>query len=281
MRFLTTVLLAAGAVTAQTTLDCHANNCLRAVRATQFPTRALDCSSYFQATVTPATVTITQTAPRRVTVTETIPTVFTVLKTTRARQKRQATEIPTEIPTYATACTDASAYESACSCIGVTRTTLTLATPSTTITVTNTRTIKTYQPTATVRPFILYVDEVKNHYVSPASNGPDYIAVFTNRESKAQLFYIDPDTSILQAIGIGQCGTYWADDDADFLWLSGSQNAPAVCSVDDNDRLSCTSGHFTQIGQYADGYSLSMAVPGVDWDAYVGGPVSPKVIWKA
>jgi len=43
---------------------CNANNCLRAVQASAYPTRhgSADCQSYFVTTVTPATTTITATA---------------------------------------------------------------------------------------------------------------------------------------------------------------------------------------------------------------------------
>ncbi|KAK6533822.1 hypothetical protein TWF694_002751 [Orbilia ellipsospora] len=253
-----------------------------AVRASNFPTRmgTADCSSYFQATVTPATVTITVTAPGRVTVTETIPTVFTVATTTRRRGgKRQDTAIHSNIPIYASACSGAVRYESACSCIGVTRTTITATTPSQTITITKTRTVTTFQPTATARPFILQVAEAGS-YVAAVQAGGDYIAGFSKRESEAQLFYIDPNTTILKAIGFGDVGTYWVDYDTDFLWFTGIIQ-PVTCNIDNSNGLACVSGHFTELGTYAGNYSMSITIPGLDLDPYGGVHVTPKVIYKA
>ncbi|MCJ1400014.1 hypothetical protein MMC11_003217 [Xylographa trunciseda] len=126
--------LAAAAAAATTTSACNADNCLRAVRASSFPTRAgaADCSSYFEATVTPATSTITTTA----TVTSFANKRRRGLNAEPALEARQVTVVPSAIPTYASACSGSARYSSACSCIGVTATTSTAATPLTTVTVT-------------------------------------------------------------------------------------------------------------------------------------------------
>ncbi|KAK6337684.1 hypothetical protein TWF730_003076 [Orbilia blumenaviensis] len=78
---------------------CNANNCLRAVRATAFPTRpgTADCSSYFSTTVVQHIKTVDWT-----------------------RTTSYATIIPTDIPAYASACDGSVKYSSACSCIGAT-----------------------------------------------------------------------------------------------------------------------------------------------------------------
>jgi hypothetical protein len=103
---------------------CHADNCLRAIRATtQLPQASVDCvsptyqtiralliaqqSSFLVETVTPPPVTVTITA------------------TIVAVAKRTTTYGPV-IPTYASACTDVDEYSSACSCIGITATITTL-----------------------------------------------------------------------------------------------------------------------------------------------------------
>lgn len=72
---------------------CNHDNCLRAVIASAFPTRlgSADCASYFRTTV------VTNSAAQTV--------------------------IPTRIPAYASACSGAARYSSACSCIGATHTT--------------------------------------------------------------------------------------------------------------------------------------------------------------
>ncbi|MCJ1388317.1 hypothetical protein MMC18_001163 [Xylographa bjoerkii] len=126
--------LVAAAAAATTTSKCNADNCLRAVRASSFPTRsgAADCSSYFEATVTPATSTITATA----TVTAFSNKRRRGLNAEPALEARQMTIVPSAIPTYASACSGSVRYSSACSCIGVTATTSTASTPMTTVTVT-------------------------------------------------------------------------------------------------------------------------------------------------
>ncbi|MCJ1308022.1 hypothetical protein MMC25_001672 [Agyrium rufum] len=129
--------------------QCNQDNCYRAVLAANTPTihGVADCSSYFRTTVTPAPSTVTNTASATVTVTKTL------LPFKRARDAapeptlvaRQATVAPSSIPAYATPCSGAVRYSSACSCLGVTATTTTVA-PST-VTVTTTQTSTT---TATV-----------------------------------------------------------------------------------------------------------------------------------
>ncbi|MCJ1282496.1 hypothetical protein MMC26_001819 [Xylographa opegraphella] len=62
--------------------------------------------------------------------------------------RRQMTAAPSSIPTYASACSGSVRYSSACSCIGVTRSTTTAPTPVTTTTVTVT-TVQTSDITMT------------------------------------------------------------------------------------------------------------------------------------
>ncbi|KAL2069181.1 hypothetical protein VTL71DRAFT_15519 [Oculimacula yallundae] len=191
--------------------QCNADNCLRAVQASAFPTRpgTADCSSYFRTTVTPATLTVTttlsltrstgitlltsttttatslktstqtasSTTKTTAIVTETILSTSTIVQSTSETvtdvatvtststvtvtvpggaqndkrsgflninpplsviQKRQQTARPTGIPTYASACSGSVRYSSACSCIGVRGTTITAATPTFIVTVSNT-----------------------------------------------------------------------------------------------------------------------------------------------
>ena len=54
---------------------------------------------------------------------------------------RQATVTPSAIPTYASACSGAAGYSSACSCVGATHTTTTVAAPTTTTTISSTTTV--------------------------------------------------------------------------------------------------------------------------------------------
>ncbi|KAG7137932.1 hypothetical protein HYQ45_004786 [Verticillium longisporum] len=157
---------------AATTSKCSHNNCLRAVIAGSFPNRptVADCSSFLRKTVTPATYTetiwetvtpTTQTATSfstdvavqvtTVTVvdtvdvtTQTLTTTITAVPAARKREdgeyqeKRQVTEVPSAMPTYATACRSTEAYSSACSCIGISPATITVATPTVKVTSTST-----------------------------------------------------------------------------------------------------------------------------------------------
>jgi len=79
---------------------CNRDNCLRAIVASAFPTRSgsADCASYLATTV------------------ESYPTVTTI--------------IPTNIPTYASACSGAVRYSSACACIDVAPSTTVIAPPN-------------------------------------------------------------------------------------------------------------------------------------------------------
>ncbi|KAK6515750.1 hypothetical protein TWF281_004340 [Arthrobotrys megalospora] len=145
---------------------CEADNCLRAIRA---PSRIVDassaCSAYIRSTVTPDTRTYTdystiselaqetQYATQTDTIFNTLTVVIKQTATTvlgftststiydPALKKRQAQ--PT-IPAYASPCSGAARFSSACSCIGVTGPILVTApTPSTTITLPTTITYST------------------------------------------------------------------------------------------------------------------------------------------
>ncbi|KAL2060732.1 hypothetical protein VTL71DRAFT_9373 [Oculimacula yallundae] len=112
------------------TSACFADNCLRGIRGTgsnikpPLTSRLADCSSFMRATVTPAPITTTITIA---TVTITVPPMLP-----RGLEARQQTISPSQVPAYATFCTGSSAYSSACSCNGITKTTLTVATPTVT-----------------------------------------------------------------------------------------------------------------------------------------------------
>lgn len=126
---------------------CFADNCLRGIRGTRLnakpplTSRLADCSSFMQATITPDPLSV-YPSPNfpdlysKITSTTTI-TATTVTITASPilplkLELRQETEVPTEIPSYATYCSGPSAYSSGCSCAGITQTTLTAPTPTNT-----------------------------------------------------------------------------------------------------------------------------------------------------
>ncbi|KAK2053189.1 hypothetical protein LY76DRAFT_629657 [Colletotrichum caudatum] len=124
---------------------CNADNCLRAVRATRFGTatmevRMAECSSFLAVTETPAASTVYVTESSIQTVTA---------NSTRTIVQRQAAEtaISTKaIPAYASACSEAARYSSACSCFGATAATTTApaATVTSTVSVVATTTLAPY-----------------------------------------------------------------------------------------------------------------------------------------
>ncbi|KAK6346917.1 hypothetical protein TWF696_007017 [Orbilia brochopaga] len=150
---------------------CAADNCFRAVYATQFSSRgSIDCASYWRTTYTPPTVTVTSTETISSTVTEypsvigtetihltsttTVPSTLTINVPTSFTQtltmgvncfKRQ--EPANTIPAYAALCSGAVRYSSACSCVGVTTiATITAEAPITVVTVSDTTTVTEDQP---------------------------------------------------------------------------------------------------------------------------------------
>ena len=70
---------------------------------------------------------------------------------------RQVTATPTSIPAYASACSGAVRYSSACSCIGATHTTTTVNAPTTTTTVSTTTTV-----TECASPFPTFVLQLED-----------------------------------------------------------------------------------------------------------------------
>ncbi|KAK6535345.1 hypothetical protein TWF694_001807 [Orbilia ellipsospora] len=171
------VLLAHGISVARA--SCAANNCIRAVTGTanknpDVTSRKNDCSSAQRVTTSSSTATVTfyqtitaQTLVLTATTTLTVfsgtftfhPTLAPTLKIRGEEDKFQLeARAPTAVPKYATACTNVAQYLSACSCWGVTATTITVpaATVSTTITITatftsiSTSTITSILPATTV-----------------------------------------------------------------------------------------------------------------------------------
>ncbi|RNJ59160.1 hypothetical protein D7B24_003253 [Verticillium nonalfalfae] len=145
--FLPTIFVSAvygnGFVERRATKQCNpGNNCQRGVGGTAgvrppLTSRQADCSRLNVVTVSPSTTTTTLTTTVTI-VNIPNPTSFkrAVTLPTVDVAKRQdvgaATITPTAVPTYATYCSSASAYYSACSCAGITAVTTTLPTPTAT-----------------------------------------------------------------------------------------------------------------------------------------------------
>ncbi|GKT41186.1 uncharacterized protein ColSpa_01367 [Colletotrichum spaethianum] len=125
---------------------CNADNCLRAVRATRYGTatmelRMAECSSFLAVTETPSasTVYVTESSIETITANAT--------KTIYQRQAAETSISTKAIPEYASACSDAARYSSACSCFGATAATTTI--PALTVTST-----VSFVSTTTLAPFV-------------------------------------------------------------------------------------------------------------------------------
>ncbi|KAK2051049.1 hypothetical protein LY76DRAFT_677647 [Colletotrichum caudatum] len=126
MQFFNTIALASaliGAVNATppSPNKCNADNCLRQVRASAFPTRSgtADCQAFQTVTSTVLTTTTVDA-----------PTAAAKVKRASVNSNRMTTQLtksaaPT-IPAYASGCSNSAQYASACSCAGVTASTKTV-----------------------------------------------------------------------------------------------------------------------------------------------------------
>ncbi|PMD59569.1 uncharacterized protein K444DRAFT_663657 [Hyaloscypha bicolor E] len=144
---------------------CNADNCARAVTGTRYApdvqaSHMADCTSFFIKTITPATPTstvyITPTSysvvgsnakrtagalakkedvqARGVALDDLLLPAAPATTTAAGVKARQVTQLPNQVPIYASACAGTARYSSACSCAGVTMSTTYAPTPATTTT---------------------------------------------------------------------------------------------------------------------------------------------------
>ncbi|OIW30106.1 hypothetical protein CONLIGDRAFT_714525 [Coniochaeta ligniaria NRRL 30616] len=139
---------------------CNADNCLRAIRNVAKP-GVPDCQAFMWTTVTPLPITTVQTLSGDLNATETssitLSTVIPATETSTVEETETETETSTviattqlppinkkradpTIPAYASPCSGEVRYSSACSCLGVTASTVILATPIATSTASITET---------------------------------------------------------------------------------------------------------------------------------------------
>ncbi|KAK6343498.1 hypothetical protein TWF730_011088 [Orbilia blumenaviensis] len=272
---------------ASTTLrKCAADNCLRAIRASAFPDRpgTADCSSYFQTTVTPPSTytTIQIVTPTILTSYEQTTTVPIPIATTDASIETPQTFIPSNIPTYASACSGSIRYSSACSCIGMTAKKTTLPAPTTTtLTVTDTasQTSKTtVAGTATVTSFLIAMPDIfeGGPYVKATPweyDGESYITGFlTSDPLQATHFYLGPDGR-LKSNG-GEVGIYTGLEYPSKVYfdLSADIYGPMYCAIDDETKaLACRSEFYEVFGAWTlahglDQSGLYFGAKGWDWE---------------
>ncbi|KAL3303778.1 hypothetical protein RB213_001151 [Colletotrichum asianum] len=146
MQFINTIALASGLISAVNAIaapaanptKCNADNCLRDVRASAFPTRSgiADCQAF--QTVTSTVVTTTTVAAAAA------PKVKRAVVDPNIRIPQVAKRAAPTIPAYAPGCSNSAQYALTCSCAGVTTSTKTV-----TSTVSSTSTPAAARPTGT------------------------------------------------------------------------------------------------------------------------------------
>lgn len=178
---------------------CSGNNCLRAVQKVPSGNRngTADCVSFFRVTVTPtpstvrSTVTVTTTLlsadkkKRGIPELVEIHNMRSLYGPVHALQvlpgntlhKRQMTVSPTAIPTYASPCSSLAAYSSACSCLGVPRTTITAAAATSTSIWTVT---ETYTPSLPTRVVNTTVDTPTTTTARPTLSSNSTTGIYSN-----------------------------------------------------------------------------------------------------
>ncbi|KAF3802331.1 hypothetical protein GCG54_00003790 [Colletotrichum gloeosporioides] len=129
MQFFNTIALASGLISAVNAIaapaanptKCNADNCLRQIRASAFPTRSgiADCQAFQTVTSTVVTTTTVAAAAAAAKVKRAVVDPNNMITQVA---KRAA---PT-IPAYASGCSNSAQYASACSCAGVTASTKTV-----------------------------------------------------------------------------------------------------------------------------------------------------------
>ncbi|KAF3934450.1 hypothetical protein ABW19_dt0200923 [Dactylella cylindrospora] len=163
------------------------------------------------------TDTIFETATETIyyTLIETVPTTATVTTSVLQTQlaKRQQTQAPSNIPTYASVCSGAYRYSSACSCVGVTATTTTLPAETTTVFVDETVTQLTQTFTTTVATEVVTVVDATN---TVGATDATSTVVQTETATTTKYIYLPSQASLaIQVVGGNYGGQYLNADAGD------------------------------------------------------------------
>ncbi|RVD82589.1 uncharacterized protein DFL_007011 [Arthrobotrys flagrans] len=256
MRYTTFLFLisAVSAAVPAVTLKCNADNCLRAIRATApvFLTReqSADCSSFFQSYHT-STVTAEAThTPKSATT--------TVVSAVDAFGVEHCTPIPPppKLPSYATPCSNAARFSSACACIGVKET----ATP---VTITTTVEAPSADGIATVTATSFYIkiqETTEPRYLSAVRiDGDDYGTSVTEDITKALVFHTTE---------LG--GIYYGYPEDSSYFCSINPDLSLVCESDEDAPVFTSFGFIPE--QEADGLTYPPIVlagkEGIVWADY-------------
>lgn len=208
-------------------------------------------------------------------------------------KKRDVLETPTNIPSYASACEGAVGYSSACSCIGVKGTTVTVEDPSTTKTVTKfeytttaTEIISTKTETIAVVTATAFAIQIQNPNDFPGQylkwapvDGADGLK-WTPNASQASKFILQPDGRITSPYGNGEkylvaYGGSETNTEAQYVLstvIYALVSDAMVCTLNANHDISFahpTTGTI-RLGSYSNNFAVIWARPGVNFGAYNG-----------
>ncbi|KAK6517052.1 hypothetical protein TWF506_006930 [Arthrobotrys conoides] len=268
---------------------CNADNCLRAIRVTsRLASASADCASFFAIpTVTYtdtlsfsetsfSTTFITKTTTIELTDTTSIDTATTTtlsiaptttLTVNAPLRKRDGAQ---SIPAYASPCSGAVRFSSACQCIGIASPTVT---PSTTVTISTTLSFSTIQTsietsaiyttvstktqtnvevvtntvggvaTQTIKPFQIEVQFPGNSvkYLKPfirvPSSNPIIYTSFADTRAETPFWYLDGTTirSVAGDILGCQTGPTWA-----WVYARNHDGGICACTIDNARKISCT-----------------------------------------
>ncbi|KAF3912251.1 hypothetical protein AA313_de0201437 [Arthrobotrys entomopaga] len=316
-----TTLTTSKATTTPPPSKCNADNCLRAIRASNMTSRhgSADCQSFFETSWYTVYGTIRLTASTEtviVTATSGLPTNNPQTVPARNLAPRQDPPppttlvsggvfvTPTAIPKYASACSGSVRYASACSCIGVKpRTTTLFYAYTTTVTPTVTATVL-IQPTATYRPFVLQglgtlASIPSLEYFYDYYDGFDFNITIPYDIQHASVYYYDEVTRYVYAAGYGPFSVYASspptsgpDKRVSTVYLGaqflpglsppGSTMVPITCDIIPGDFLTCEANDGMNV--WGTGYQNSpfqLGGPDYDFIGNVGQEVNVKITYLA
>ncbi|EPS45537.1 hypothetical protein H072_465 [Dactylellina haptotyla CBS 200.50] len=229
LQFLFAVSTVGAAVAQSACPSCNAcvdDGCFQQLAGiSNFPVQATvdDCRSFLWITVTVADTTVT------------ITTVLTTI--TASTTQTSSSTSPTNVPAYANSCTAASAYSSACGCIGVkASSTSYIHIPEVTVIQRVLGTEYALQLTSDLANGIY-----NGSYLYPSSDGYSNLLLFTSDPSQAGKFYANSSGNFTDANGAPFA--YEPDSTGNFFSLlpsdGYSSQSTANCWIDSNSTFQC------------------------------------------
>ncbi|KAF3923606.1 hypothetical protein ABW21_db0203040 [Orbilia brochopaga] len=309
MRLSLVTLLLAGTAHQAAAASCNADDCLRAVRATNAPgphPSESDCSAYLRPTIIPVTTTtlVAQAVTITTSIIRTTVTTYRIVPFNRKNKEKRAwgppqttTIWPSVVPAYATTCTGAAStvgglfnprFTSACSCIGVSTNanTVVIRTSTTTVSTTSTPTLlvdstSTIPAQATANAFKLQVASPgpQQGYIDATSDQSTWIAKLTTYPNYATTFYIGSDGTLFSNNGLPiTVGS--SPVSPLYFWSTQGRTGWSTlkCTFDSNLIATCSSGGRTEFGIKTNG-QIYMSSLNTNWPSQsCQGPVKFKAV---